>query len=170
MKTKVKKFYAGRRIVGVFMVAAVLMVTAVGWVVLQAGEHPYSVPTQSKLAYVDGNDATDQVANFYRQYIALADEPDRQQKLIPVYGNENLTFYSRYYRHGFDPITCSTLRVSDVSASVIAPGPVAHVKAMLTYIDHSSAQIEAVVVLSDRLAIDSLTCPGAKGNLPPAES
>ena len=54
-----------------------------------------------------------------------------------------------------------------VTASLAAAGPIAIVNATAEYPDNSKAAIIAKVVLSDEgMNIDSVTCPGDKGNLP----
>ena len=125
---------------------------------------------KSRLAYVDGNDAVDQVANFYRQFINPRTPTAIRPKLIEAAGDKNLVFYSQYYQHGFDPITCSTVMPTELTTSLVSTGPVAYVNAVAKLPDSSSLTIKVTVVLSDKLAIDSITCPGAKGDLPPVVS
>lgn len=153
------------------MVVIILVLgAAIGWGIHhEVTKNRNLLPTKSKLAYVDGGDAVDQVDNFYHQYITNASKPDFQRLLISSYGNQNLVFYSEYYRHGFDPIICSTAVPTAVTASLVSTGPIARVKAVATYPDNTTATIMLRVVLDDKLSIDSMTCPGAKGNLPPAE-
>lgn len=151
----------------IFLILAALLLVVGGWAVYETSRNHSSLPTTSKLAYVDGNDAVEQVSNFYHQYLSETGKPDFQKHLISVVGDQNLVFYNDYYQHGFNPITCSTVTPTNVTASLVSTGPVATVKALATYPDHTTAAITAKVVLSDKLAIDSITCPGDKGNLPP---
>jgi hypothetical protein len=151
-------------------------VLVLAWAQYRATPHSYTTDvrqTTSKLAHVDGIDATDQVANFYKQYIDTRNIqriPGYQSRLIEAYGSQNLVFYSRYYQHGFDAITCSTVMPTKVTASLVSTGPMAIVNAVAAFPDGSTAIIKATVVLTDKLAIDSITCPGEKGNLPPPTS
>jgi len=125
---------------------------------------------KSKVAYVDGDSATDQVASFYKQYIDARSTTAFRTTLIEAAGDKNLSFYSQYYLHGFDPITCSSVMPSKVTTSLVSTGPVANVNAIEDFSDGTKLTIKATVVLNDKLAIDSITCPGAKGNLPPSSS
>lgn len=127
-------------------------------------------PLKSQLAYVDGGDAVNQVANFYKQYIDPSTSGTFRSVLIKGYGDKNLSFYSQYYLHGFDPITCSSVMPAKVTASLVSTGPVAKVNAKEYFSDGTKLTINTTVVLSDKLAIDSVTCPGSKGNLPPISS
>lgn len=118
------------------------------------------------IPYVDGSTATDQVEAFYQQY--LNPRTPARDKLIGLYGSHNLVFYSQYYQHGFNPITCSTVDPTKVVASLVSTGPVAHVKATASYANGATADILTTVVLNDNgIQIDSITCPGDKGNLFP---
>lgn len=148
-------------------VLVALLLAVGGWAIHETNQNHSALATKSKFAYVDGNGAVTQVSNFYRQYLADANKPDFQKKIVATYGSQNLAFYDSYYRHGFDPITCSATVPINVTASLISTGPVATVKALATYPDHTTATIVAKVVLTDALKVDSITCPGAKGNLPP---
>ena len=153
--------------------ALALLARVIGWPVYQAlTTEKVAIPvSKSRLAYVDGNEATDQVANFYRQYIKPGATPAFQKFLIKGYGTNNLLFYSEYYQYGFDPITCSTTMPIKVTAALVSTGPVATVKAIAEYPDRSKANIVARVVIDDQgLNIDSITCPGAKGNLAPGRA
>lgn len=152
------------------VVAVVLLVAAAaGWVVYrQTAKDSFMPSTTSRVPYVDGDDAAEQVGNFYRQYIASADKPEFQKILISGYGDQNLVFYDEYYQHGFDPITCSVAMPTKVTASLVSTGPVAVVNAFATYPDSTRATMKVRVTLSDKLGIDSITCPDPKGNLPPA--
>lgn len=161
----------------IILAAAVLVSLAIlGWAAYHAAPHNKTVipKLNSKIPYVDGPSATDQVANFYQQYIdqrLTAKFPDYHKTLIEGYGSRNLVFYNQYYRHGFDPIICSNVMPTKVTANLVSTGPVATVKASLEYPDKTNTTVTARVVLDDEgLQIDSLTCPGAKGNLPPASA
>ena len=120
------------------------------------------------MAYVDGSDATEQVANFYRQYINPRTTPAFQKYLINGYGNNNLRFYTDYYQHGFDPVTCSTTLPIKVTAALVSAGPVATVNAIAEYTNNTKDNIVARIVLDDQgIKIDSIACSGNKGNLLP---
>lgn len=147
-----------------------LLIAAASWATFEATKDHDSLPTKSKMAYIDSNDAVDQVSNFYRQYLDNAAKPDIQKELVGAYGSQNLVFYNDYYQHGFNPITCSIDTPTNVTATLVSTGPVATVKALATYPDHSTATITAKVTLTDALKIDSITCPGTKGNLPPVSA
>ena len=149
--------------------AVALLARIIGWPVYQAvTTEKVAMPVvKSKMAYVDGSEATNQVANFYRQYIKPGTTPAFQKFLIKSYGNGNLLFYTEYYRHGFDPIVCSTKMPAKVTTTLDSTGPVATVNAIAQYPDNSKENIVARVVLDDRgLNIDSIACPGVQGNLP----
>jgi len=168
MATKTKQSTLQKTYSSPIVIALVILVLGLGsWGIHETSRNHSSLPTTSRLAHVDGNDAVDQVSNFYRQYLQNTAKPDIQKGLIGAYGDQNLAFYNDYYQHGFNPITCSTETPTSVTASLVSTGPVATVKALATYPDHTTAIITAKVVLSDKLAIDSITCPGDKGNLPP---
>jgi hypothetical protein len=157
------------------IVSAALLISLVilAWAAYRAQPPRDDIPLpvmSSKVPYVDGPDAVAQVANFYSQYIDahnIQKVPGYHDKLIAAYGNSNLVFYSQYYDHGFDPITCSTVMPQKVTASLVATGPVATVNAVAEYPDDTKSTIIATVVLHDALQIDTITCPGAKGHLPP---
>ena len=150
--------------------ALALLARLIGWPVYHAlTAKNVAIPfPKSRLAYVDGSDATEQVANFYRQYTKPGATPAFQKFLIKGYGTNNLLFYTEYYQHGFDPITCSTTMPTKVTVALVSTGPVATVNAVAEYSDNSKENIVARVVLDDQgLNIDSITCPAAKGNLAP---
>ncbi len=152
----------------IIITLAVLLVAVTSWALHERAGNRNPLPTNSKLAYVDGNDAVTQVSNFYSQYIHGA--KTFQTRLVSIYGDQNLAFYDAYYQHGFDPITCSATPPTSVSVSLVSTGPVATVKALATYPDHSTASITAKVVLTNELKIDSITCPGSMSGLPPAKN
>ena len=153
--------------------ALALLARVIGWPVYQAvttQKEAIPIP-KSRTGFVDGSDATDQVANFYQQYINPSTNPDFQKVLVGAAGNKNLVFYSNYYQHGFDPITCSAAMPIKVTTALVSAGPVATVNAITEYSDNSKENIVARVVLDNQgLKIDSITCPGAKGNLPPGRT
>ncbi len=78
-------------------------------------------------------------------------------------------FYSQYYRHGFDPIVCSEVMPTSVTATSVTPGPGATVTATAKYPDGTTANIGLTLVLNNKgFGIDTVTCPGNRGNLPPS--
>ena len=129
----------------------------------------YSTATMPNhtMPYVDGEEAKRSVDTFYREYT----KPNRvtsNEKLVELIGTKNLEFYNQYYQHGFDPIICSTEMPTKTDVSLSSTGPVAHVNVVASYPDKSIQTIKATVVLNDEgMDIDSITCPGDKGNLPP---
>ena len=146
---------------------AALLVLSFAWIVYDKTTDTSSLSTKSKLAYVDGAEATQHVSNFYRQYLANADKPENQKKLIAKYGNQSLEFYNEYYQHGFDPITCSGVTPVKATTSLVSTGSHAVVKVLATYPDQTTSTIQARVVLSDEMEIDSIACPSPNRDLPP---
>lgn len=135
------------------------------WAIIDAGpakQKPDPLPRHT-IPYVDGEAAADQVENFYQQY--LNPRTLSKRMLVEGYGNKNLAFYYDYYQHGFDPIVCSTEVPVEVTASLVSTGPVAVVNALAKYTDGTKSNIVVRVVLNDGMEIDSITCPGDKGNL-----
>jgi hypothetical protein len=127
-------------------------------------------PTQNTPGYITADAARDQVDNFYRQYLhPRKGAPEESRKaFVSTYGDKNLVFYSNYYQHGFDPIVCSSIMPASVTAMNVQPGAGAIVKAEAKYPDDSTANITLTLVLnSEGFRIDSITCPGVKGNLLP---
>ena len=119
------------------------------------------------MPYVDGDAAVQQVESFYKNYTKPSLE-SKKDKIIEIFGSDNLEFYYEYYRHGFDPITCSTSVPTKLSHSLRSTGPVATINTSAEYEDGSTATIQSRVVLSDDgMDVDSVSCPGEKGNLPP---
>ncbi len=151
----------------------VLGAVLVGFLANQALYHivpssePAMPPPHHVIPYVDGDVATQQVSNFYRQYINPNTKPEFRPRMIDGYGSKNLVFYDQYYQHGFDPIICSTVMPIKVTALLVSTGPVATVSAVAEYPDGTKSTIVTTVVLNGALQIDSITCPGDKGNLPP---
>ena len=124
------------------------------------------------MPYVDGNEAVGQVENFYKLY--TSPNPAyamNKNKTVETFGSNNLEFYYSYYNHGFDPITCSTLNITSLNHTLESTGAVAKVNTNINYTDGSSAVVQSNVVLNDEgLDIDSIQCPGNKGNLPAPSS
>lgn len=158
-----------RRVVLGFGSFVLLIAMALGWLAFQTARPklPSERKTESRLAYVDGTEATEEVANFYRQYIDPETSMDTRRTLLRGFGTDGLAFYSQYYQHGFDPITCSVFVPKAVTTSLVSTGPTATVNAVAEYTDGRKATIVTTVVLTDRLLIDSVTCPGSQGHLPP---
>lgn len=125
-------------------------------------------PSGNTAGYVIAHQAREQVNNFYKQYIEDNNKPELRPLLLRGYGSNNLVFYNSYYQHGFDPITCSSLVPTAAAITRVLPGTVATVYADISYADHSTSIIKATVLINnDGIKIDSITCPGDKGNLTP---
>lgn len=157
------------------MAVVVLVFTAlsgfVGYRLAYQKYHPDKIPAQNTPGYITADAARDQVNNFYQQYVnPRKDDPEEWRKIfVNNYGSKNLVFYSKYYQHGFDPIVCSSVMPSSVTATSIQPGAGAVVDAEAKYPDGSTANIDLTLVLNiEGFKIDSITCPGDKGNLPPS--
>lgn len=124
------------------------------------------------MPYVDGKAAVEQVQSFYDNYT----EPNRSRisdsyktLTVKVFGSDNLEFYYKYYLHGFDPIICSNVMPNTITAKLESTGPVAIVNVTLSYAGNYTETVKATVVLNnDGMVVDSITCPGDRGNLPPA--
>lgn len=152
-------------------IALLILVVAgvVGYYIGLRHNNPNAIPSQNKVGYVISQEATDQVTDFYRQYINSSTASEFRRVLLNGYGSKNLVFYDAYYQHGFDPIVCSSVMPIKVNVSHTIPGPVATVDVAVEYPDHSTAALTATVVINNEgLKIDSITCPGARGNLPPS--
>lgn len=138
---------------------------------LACREHNFhETSSQNIPSYITEKEARDQVNGFYAQYLnPKQDTPEDSRKAyISSYGTKNLAFYSQYYRHGFDPIVCSPIMPTSVTATNIKPGPGAAVTAVAKYPDGTTANIDLTLVLnSEGFGIDTVTCPGEKGNLLP---
>jgi len=165
---KIYQKYVMPVLIGIAIVLAMATVVALYAAVKENGNGTYSA--KNKSGYVDGHDAVHQVSEFYRLYPAEANSETARKALVSAFGDDNLVFYSQYYQHGFDPMTCSTIMPTKVAASLISAGPVAIVKAHATYPDGMIQDITVRVTVNTGLAIDSITCPGKKGNLPPLTS
>lgn len=154
-------------------VLALLVVIASGSAGYQFAYQQYNsnkIPTQNTPGYITVDAARNQVNNFYQQYLHPKKyTPEKSRKIyVSLYGDKNLMFYREYYRHGFDPIVCSSVMPTSVTATSVQPGASAVVNAEAKYPDGSTANIVATLVLNNEgFRIDSITCPGAKGNLPP---
>ena len=149
---------------------AVVLSGLVGYRLAYQKYNPHKIPTENKPGYITADEARSQVNNFYQQYLhPKADTPDQSRQLyIRGYGDKNLVFYSQYYQHGFDPIVCSTIMPTSVTATSIQPGAGAVVNAKADYPDGSTATIVLTLVLNiEGFRIDSITCPGDKANLAP---
>jgi hypothetical protein len=132
--------------------------------------NPNKTPTKNTPGYITAEEARNQVNGFYEQYLnPRKDTPEKSRKAyVASYGTKNLVFYSEYYLHGFDPIMCSSAMPTSVVATKVQPGSGALVTAEATYPDGSTANINLTLVLnSEGFGIDTITCPGEKGNLPP---
>ncbi len=119
--------------------------------------------------YVDGEAAAEQVKIFYEAYtsskpiLAL-----NKKQTVKNYGTNNLEFYYEYYQHGFDSVVCSTVMPTSITAVPASTGTVANVDVNVDYPDGSTARIKTTVILNDDgMQVDSINCPGDKGNLPP---
>lgn len=159
-----------------FSVVSVMVATALGGSVgygLAYGKYnPGNLPVQNTPGYITSDEARNQVNNFYQQYLHPKKETPEasRETYIQNWGSSNLVFYSRYYRHGFDPIVCSSVMPTSVIATDVQSGAGAEVKAKATYPDGSTADIALTLVLNlEGFRIDTITCPGDKGNLPPAD-
>lgn len=149
---------------------AIILSGFIGYRLAYQKYNPNKIPTQNTPGYITADAARNQVNNFYQQYLyPRKDTPEESRKIyISGYGDKNLVFYSGYYQHGFDPIVCSSVMPTSVTATSVKPGPGAVVNAEAKYPDGSTANIVATLVLNvEGFRIDSITCPGAKGNLPP---
>lgn len=153
-------------------VALILIVCSgfVGYHFAYQKYNPSKIPTQNTPGYITAAAARDQVNNFYQQYLhPRTDKPEESRKaLVSGYGDQNLVFYREYYQHGFDPIVCSSVMPTSVTATSVKPGWGAEVTAQAKYPNGSTASIVLTEVINiEGFKIDSIMCPGAMGNLPP---
>lgn len=149
---------------------AVVLSGAAGYSLAYNRYNPSNTPTKNTLGYITEEEARGQVNGFYEQYLnPRKDTPEESRKAyINSYGTKNLMFYSVYYQHGFDPIVCSRVMPTSVTAKDVQPGAGASVTAKAGYPDGSTANINLTLVLNNEgFGIDTITCPGDKGNLPP---
>lgn len=127
-------------------------------------------PRQNTPGFITVESVRDQVNNFYQQYLHPKGQDQEKWRniLVSNYGSKNLVFYKTYYKHGFDPITCSSTMPISVTTTKIQPGPGAMAKAEATYSDGSTVNIDVTLVIgTEGFKIDTITCPGDKGNLTP---
>jgi hypothetical protein len=153
-------------------VALILIVVSgfVGYHLAYQKYDPHKTPTQNTPGYITADAARDQVNNFYQQYLhPRTDMPEESRKaFISGYGDQNLVFYSEYYQHGFDPIVCSSVMPTSVTATSVKPGWGAEVTAQAKYPNGSTIDIVLTEVINiEGFKIDSITCPGDMGDLPP---
>lgn len=130
------------------------------------------VHEQNTPGYITAESARSHVDNFYQQYLHPKKESPEESRDVYVseYGSKNLVFYKAYYQHGFDPIVCSTVMPTSVAVTDIQPGAGANVVAEAEYPNGSTANIGLTLVINaEGFKIDSITCPGDKGNLLPAK-
>lgn len=157
----------------VIVVAALITIVLSGFVGYRLAYQKYNptkIPAQNTPGYITADGARNQVNNFYQQYLHPKKEtPEESRKInVSLYGSKNLVFYSKYYQHGFDPIVCSSVMPTSVTATSVQPGAGAVVNAEAKYPDGSTANIDLTLVLNiEGFRIDSITCPGTKGNLSP---
>jgi hypothetical protein len=156
---------------GVLLFLASALIFGIGGYYLGSrGHNAYRDPSGNQSGYVNAQPAKEQVYNFYRQYIEDNNKPELRPFLLRGYGSNNLVFYSTYYRHGFNPITCSSLAPTAVTVTRATPGTVATAYVELEYSDQSTSTIKATVLINNEgIRVDSITCPGDKGNLPPPQ-
>ncbi len=156
-----------------FLVAGIISIIAggvTGYSLAFTKYNPNRTPSDNVPGYITVDEARGQVKGFYEQYLRPreSNSPVSRQAIIRSYGTKNLLFYSQYYQHGFDPIVCSTTMPSNVTTKNVTPGAGALVTAEARYPDGSTADIDVTLVLNrDGFGIDTITCPGDKGNLPP---
>ena len=172
MKTKKKSIQKNQPFIITLVVALIATTLSglVGYSLAYGKYNPNKTPTQNTPGYITEEEARGQVKGFYEQYLHPRNGTPEglRQALIHSYGTKNLTFYSRYYQHGFDPIVCSTVIPMGVKVKSVQPGAGALVKVEATYPDNSTANIDVTLVLNNEgFGIDTITCPGDKGNLPP---
>lgn len=157
----------------VTLVVAVLAVVIggfAGYAIAHQKYDPNKTPSQNKPGYVTADAARDQVNNFYQQYLHPRKDKVEESRnaFVSGYGDKNLMFYKNYYQHGFDPIVCSSTMPTSVAVKSVEPGAGAVVNAEAKYPDGTTANIVLTAVLNtEGFRIDSITCPGDKGNLPP---
>jgi hypothetical protein len=157
----------------VMLVLALITVTLSGFIGYRLSYEKYSLnknPNKNTPGYITEEEARSQVNGFYEQYVnPRKDIPDKSRKAyINSYGTKNLVFYSEYYQHGFDPIVCSSVMPTSVTAINVQPGPGALVTAEAKYPDGSTSKIDLTLAINhEGFGIDTIMCPGDKGNLPP---
>ena len=129
---------------------------------------PERMPNHT-MPYIDGDEALRHVESFYHSYtLSNPKLAESKKKTVEIFGSKNLEFYYAYYQHGFDPITCSVLMPNKITSRLDRTGPIALIKSIEEYADGSKQEIQNTVVLNnDGMEIDSVSCPGNKGNLLP---
>lgn len=170
MKTKNTSIQQNKHFM-ITLIAAIVLSGFAGYSLAYEKYNPSKTPTQNTPGYITEDEASNQVNGFYEQYLSSKKnipEESRKANLIDSYGTKNLVFYSKYYQHGFDPIVCSVDMPTSVKATNVRPGPGALVTAEAKYPDASTANIDLTLVFNNAgFGIDTITCPGNKGNLPP---
>ncbi len=154
----------------VVAVLAIIIGGLAGYRLAYQEYNPNKTPSQNKPGYVTADAARDQVNNFYQQYLNPRKDKIEESRnaFVSGYGDKNLVFYKDYYQHGFDPIVCSSVMPTTVAVKSVEAGPGAVVNAEAKYPDGSTTNIVLTAVLNtEGFRIDSITCPGTKGNLPP---
>lgn len=152
----------------VLIVAIAAVFGAGGYILGLLSNDTYKDPSGNRWGYVSARSAKEQVNNFYRQYIEDGNKPELRPLLIRGYGSNNLNFYNSYYKHGFDPITCSSLKTTAFTVTNATSGTVATVDVNLEYSDQSISTLKtSVLINNDGLKIDSIKCSGDKGSLLP---
>ncbi len=158
------------KLLTVLVLAAMVVSGLVGYRLAYQKYDPNKTPNQNTPGYITASEARDQVNNFYEQYLNPNKNSVENSRNITVegFGSKNLVFYREYYQHGFDPIVCSAVMPTSVTATSVRPGPGAVVHATASYPDGSTADITLTEVLNNEgFKIDTITCPGDKGNLLP---
>lgn len=156
-------------LIAAFVVVVIVLTGYLGYYI-GTNKHDDGLPLENTPGYITADAARDQVNNFYQQYLnPKKQNPEASRELyISQYGDKNLVFYSKYYKHGFDPIVCSSIMPISVTALRVQPGAGAEVTAEAKYEDGTSANIDLTLVLNNEgFKIDTITCSGIKGNLPP---
>jgi len=167
--TKPKQKVIVRTIAIIVALIAIVVSGFVGYRIAYQKYNPNKSPTQNTPGYITADAARDQVDNFYQQYLHPRKETPEASRRVYVsgYGSKNLMFYRNYYQHGFDPIVCSSVMPTSVTATSVKPGMGAEVTALAKYPDGSTADIVLTEVINiEGFKIDTITCPGDKGNLP----
>ena len=150
---------------------AIVLSGFIGYRLAYQKYNPKNTAAENKPGYITSDAARSQVENFYQQYLNPKKEtPEESRKVyISSYGDKNLTFYNQYYQHGFDPIVCSPVMPTSITVASVVPGPGATVTARAKYPDGSTSDINVTLVINaEGFKIDSITCSGDKGNLPPS--
>jgi hypothetical protein len=133
------------------------------------GQTPSTTAVSKSLpGMVNLADATQFTKDFYDTYFKNVPVNNGQISTVQKYGTSNLEFYYNYYQHGFDPIVCAEATPTSVTAKGISTSNgVASVDITENYGSGGPVLIHAQVVFRDSLKIDSVSCTGNDGNLPP---